>query len=128
MKDVKTDIPNNGETREASIGEVKDVIISLVKLDNDLISKIVSKMGMDTLPGYDYVKRRMRYNVWTVDQFCELTSKSVPNITILTKKIVMQGTAPSAALNYCYPMEGKTKGPKFIYRNVKSIAYLLNCL
>lgn len=121
------------ETKEDSVviqerpGEIKDVIICFVKFDHELIEKLCKKLGKDK----EYVIERMRYNVWTIKQFADLTKKSVPTITNMTNRPVFfnDGADTGVALNHCYPFPGDDhKGPRFIFRDDKSMKYLNNCL
>lgn len=114
-------------------GEVKDVIISLVKFDHDLIellSKKLGKLERKSSGNEEYVRDRMRYNVWTIKQFADLTSKSIPTITNMTNRpVIFENGEVGVALNHCYPFPGEDhKGPRFIFRDEKSMKYLCECL
>ena len=107
-------------------GEIKDVIISLVKFDHDLINLLSKKRGK---PDERSIRERMRYNVWTIKQFAYLTGRSIPTITNMTNRPIFQNGEVDVALNHCYLFPGgSNKGPRFIFRDEKSMKYLRECL
>lgn len=107
-------------------GEIKDVIISLVKVDHDLIDMLSRKhCKLDK----EYFRERTRYNAWTIKQFADLTGKSIPTITNMTNRPIFRNGEVGVALNHCYLFPGKdNKGPRFIFRDEKSMKYLRECL
>ena len=106
------------------LGEVLNIEIRLIKNDPELNKAVATKIGKSP----DYVKTRMRYNVWTMKQFSELTGKHISTITNMTIRPIMQNGKAIMPLNFCYPFPDVTKGPKFIYRDERSMNYLLTHL
>lgn len=118
-----TEVKKDSTVIQERPGEIKDVVISLVKFDHDLIALLSKKSGLRS------VRERMRYNVWTIKQFADLTSKSIPTITNMTNRPIFRNGEVGVALNHCYPFPGEDhKGPRFIFRDEKSMKYLRECL
>ena len=109
------------KTMTEVLGEISNVEIRLIKNDQELNEKIARKIGKSP----EYVKSRMRYNVWTMKQFTELTGKHISTITNMTIRPMLDNGKPIMPLNFCYPFPDVTKGPKFIYRDERSMDYLL---
>ena len=103
---------------DEKIGLVKEQI-RLIKKDDELISHLSKKLDLT-----DLYKERLadilRYNVWTVSQFSDLTGLSKPTITNKMRPLYKNGSLVTE-LDFCYPfadLDGP--GPKFIVRNEKS--------
>lgn len=122
MAETKEDVMVNKER----LGEIRGVIVCLYKFDHELIT-LLSKTFMKSR---EYIIERMRYNVWTMKQFADLTKKSVPTITNMTNRpIILDDGQVGVALNHCYPFPGEDHtGPRFIFRDEKSMKYLQQCL
>lgn len=103
-------------------GLVKETV-RLVKKDPELIDRI---MIARDLPDSDRkaIQEMLRYNVWTITQFSELTGLAVSTIANKCRPGYKNGSL-TTELDFCYPfsdLEGT--GPKYIVRNEKSEALL----
>lgn len=100
-----------------------DQQIRLIKKDDDLIERIIEERNID--PKLRNVIRNMlRYNVWTITQFSELSGLAVSTIANKCRPAYKNGKL-STDLDFCYPfadLEGT--GPKYIVRNERSERYL----
>ena len=125
-----TEVKKDSTVIQERPGEIKDVVISLVKFDHDLIDLLSKKLDKPDLEAECKLRERMRYNAWTIKQFADLTGKSIPTITNMTNRpILFKDGHVGVALNHCYPFPGKDhKGPRFIFRDEKSMKYLRECL
>ena len=104
------------------VGLIK-ISIRLVKKDEELVDAIMRERD---LPEADReaVIEMLRMNVWTVNQFADLTGFKQGSIANKCRPIYRDGKI-FTELDYCYPfadLEGL--GPKFIVRNEKSMAML----
>ena len=105
---------------EEKLGLLKGVECKFVKTDPELIQALVVRTGMNE----DAVKAMMRYSMFTVNQFSDLTGLSVSHILNKTRPSVINGSV-GVELDYCYPFRDKDNdGPKFIVRNAKAEKYL----
>lgn len=108
-----------------------NVTLLLVKTDPEIINKLFERLKVEGCNGcknpyreIPQVKALMRYNVWTVDQFCDVSGLSVSTITNLTRPFVV-GENLITKLDYCFPCpDSNGRGPKFIVRNKKSEPYI----
>lgn len=104
---------------EETTGLISAEVI-FVKTEPELIKSICKRIRKDEA----YIKKLMRYNMWTVKQFAELSQKDISTIANLCRPMNEKGTLVYR-LNYCYPFpDAEGVGPKFVYRNEKSEAYL----
>ena len=70
------------------------------------------------------VAKMLRKNMWTLQQFRDLTGLKEGSITNKTRPTFKEGEVVTD-LDFCYPFEDlKGTGPKMIVRNEKSIAAL----
>lgn len=108
---------------EEKFGLVTGVECKYVKTDPDLIESIVARTGIP----FQKVKSMMRYNIFTIGQFAELSQLAVSSILNKTRPSVVdkETGALGTELDYTYPFQSaKMDGPKFILRNQKSEKYL----
>lgn len=97
--------------------------IYLRKKDEELVSQIIERRGFPE-SSRDQVYKMMRYNMWTVNQFSELTGLHISSINNMLRPSY-RGPKLDTALDYCYPFKAMgSDGPKFILRNDKSELYL----
>jgi len=99
------------------------VEIRLVKKDEELADRIMKERN---LPGSDKeaVIEILRHNVWTIQQFADISGFAQPTIANKCRPSYRDGDIVTE-LDHCYPfadLEGL--GPKFIVRNEKSEALL----
>ncbi len=107
------------------------VEVGLVKTDPEVINKLFERLKAETPddcrnPYLDIkqVKTLMRYNMWTVDQFVDVTGMNVSTITNLSRPTFI-GNKMGVKLDTCYPFpDSDGRGPKFIVRNEKSEKYI----
>ena len=104
------------------IGLIK-VTIRLVKKDDELVDRIMVSRDLPESEREDVVEI-LRHNVWTTNQFKDLTGMAQATIANKTRPTYKNGDI-TTDLDFCYPfadLEGL--GPKFIVRNEKSEAML----
>ena len=105
---------------EEKIGLINGVECKFVKTDPALIESITKRTGLPI----ELVKTAMRYNVFTVNQFSQLTGKAISTITNMARPNYKEGRLVTE-LDYCFPFPNNGhEGPKFIVRNSKSEKYL----
>jgi len=105
--------------------------VVFVKTDPDILKKMFARLSKDGCDGCRHpytelsqVKSLMRYNVWTIDQFCDVSGLSVSTITNMARPNFI-GNKIDTKLDVCYPFpDSNGKGPKFIIRNEKSEKYI----
>lgn len=108
------------ETAELKIPGTVKKEIQFVKTDPELVKKIVEKTGFDEI----LVKQMMRYNMWTQQQYCDITGVAESTIKSMTTPKVINGEL-KVKLNICYPFPRHDgKGQKFIFRDELSMIYL----
>ena len=114
---------------------ILNVAVAFVKTDPVLLKKLYERMNFEA--GHEEtdekwmteaeVKNLMRYNVWTVDQFCNVSGLSVSTITNLTRPYFVGDGSDEVdvKLDICFPFsDAEGRGPKFIVRNSKSEKYI----
>jgi hypothetical protein len=110
-----------------------NIEVALVKTDPDIIAKLLVRLKECTKdeknPYTDesQVKTLMRYNIWSIDQFCDVSGLKVSSVNNLARPVFSfsEERLISSKLNYCFPHpDSGGKGPKFIVRNEKSEAYI----
>jgi len=105
---------------EEKLGLITGIECKFVKTDPSLIESLANRTGMTT----DKIKGMMRYNIFTVNQFSQLTGKAISTITNLTRPIYRNGVLV-ADLDVCFPFEDNVSlGPKYVVRNEKAEKYL----
>jgi hypothetical protein len=115
---------------ENKFGPIK-VQVALTKTDPEIIKKLYKRLSAETCNGCRnpykdeaQVKELMRYNVWTVDQFMDVSGFSVSTITNMARPAFI-GNELGTKLDYCFPWPDKNgRGPKFIVRNEKAERYI----
>jgi hypothetical protein len=108
-----------------------NIQVAFVKTDPELIKKLFARLSTEECEGCEspykneqQVKTLMRYNVWTVDQFSDVSGLAVSSITNLARPQFV-GDKLCVKLNVCFPFpDSDGRGPKFIVRNAKSEKYL----
>ena len=107
---------------EKQSGLIKGFECKYAKTDPALIEAIAKRTDTPV----DRVRTMMRYNVFTVTQFADLTGLAVSTITNKSRPLVNKATGDfETELDYCFPYPRKTdEGPKFIVRNEKSEQYI----
>lgn len=114
---------------------ILNINVAFVKKDPILNKKLYERINFEA--GYEEseekwmteaeVENLMRYNVWTVDQFCNVSGLSVSTITNLTRPFFIKEDSDEVdvKLDICFPFsDAEGKGPKFIVRNSKSEKYI----
>lgn len=114
---------------------ILNINVAFVKKDPVLNKKLYERINFEA--GYEEseekwmteaeVENLMRYNVWTVDQFCNVSGLSVSTITNLTRPFFIKEDSDEVdvKLDICFPFsDAEGKGPKFIVRNAKSEKYI----
>ena len=105
---------------EEKYGLISEVECKFVKTDTTLIESLSETTGIPI----ELVRKAMRYNIFTVNQFSQLTGKAISTITNMTRPIYRDGKLVTD-LDYCFPFPDKdNEGPKFIFRNEKSEKYI----
>jgi hypothetical protein len=105
---------------EVKLGLINGVECKFVKTDASLIESVAKRTGMSI----DMVKTIMRYNVFTINQFSQLSGKAISTITNMTRPIYRAGQLVTE-LDFCFPFPDRdNEGPKFVIRNEKSERYL----
>lgn len=102
-------------------GLVDEVECKFAKTDSAVLEKIAAERSIEL----ERVKRMMRYNMFTVQQFADLTGMALHSIHGLARPGFSGGKVVEPKINFCYPFPDQTgTGPKFIYRDEKSEVYL----
>lgn len=97
--------------------------IRLVKKDEELVDRIMKEQNLPN-GERETITEILRYNVWTVNQFSDLTGYKESTITNKTRPSYKDGKIVTE-LDFCYPFADiMGNGPKFIVRNEKSEAML----
>lgn len=105
---------------EEKIGLVMGIECKLSRTDMALIESIAQNRAI----GVERVKSMMRYNMFTINQFANLSGLSVSNVLNKTRPAVIEGKI-GTELNFCYPFQDNINdGPKFILRDEKSEKFL----
>lgn len=107
----------NKTTMEQKQGLLNETI-RLVKKNEELTKHL--RKNMKTLVDESLVQDMLKYNVWTIRQFSDLTGYK--EATILNKtRPIYKGEELVTELDFCFPfMDTQGTGPKFIVRNEKS--------
>lgn len=106
--------------------------IALVKTDPEVIKKLFARLKEESKdcknPYTDesQVRTLMRYNIWSIDQFCDVSGLKVSSVNNLARPTYSFSEKKfNSKLNYCFPHpDSGGNGPKFIVRNEKSEAYI----
>lgn len=109
-----------------------NIEVVFVKTDPEIIKKLFLRLKEETKETkYPYteesqVRTLMRYNVWSIDQFCDVSGLKVSSVNNLARPTFsFNDNKLSSKLNYCFPHpDSGGKGTKFIVRNEKSEAYI----
>ena len=114
---------------------ILSIKVALVHTDQSLIKKICDRINFET--GHENSKEKwiteegvkaiMMYNVWTVDQFKDVSGLAVSTITNLTRPYFVGENSDDidVKLDICFPFsDSEGRGPKFIVRNSKSEKYI----
>ena len=108
--------------KELTPGLTEGIQCQFTKTDQALIDKIAS----DRKIAPDKAKRMLRYNIFTVLQFTDLTGLTISGVAHLMRPSFKNGKLVAPAINHCYPFADKNgSGPKFVVRDEKSEKYLL---
>jgi hypothetical protein len=101
-------------------GLIQGVECKFVKTDPEIIDAIAKRQNIDSTK----IKSMMRYNVFTIRQFADLSGLAVSSIINKTRPLERDGVL-NTDLDYCYSHQDATdNGPKFIVRNSKAEKYL----
>jgi hypothetical protein len=104
-----------------------------VKTDPELIRKLFARISAETKTKNPYkterqVKALMRYNMWTVGQFCDLSGLAVSSVTNLARPNFIgnsYGDNIGTKIDVCFPFpDSGGRGLKYIIRNEKSERYI----
>lgn len=109
-----------------------NIELGLVKTDPELIKKLFARLSKETKElrnpyiNESQVRVLMRYNVWTIDQFCDISGLKVSSVNNLARPTYSVGQEKlTSKLNYCFPCpDSGGRGPKYIVRNEKSEKYV----
>jgi hypothetical protein len=102
------------------LGLITNVEVCLRKTDPAWIENLAQRSGMAPA----LVKKCMRNNILTVQQFADLCGLDVSTVNNMTRPSVI-GEEVGTRLNYCFPFpDKKGRGPKYIVRDEKSEKYL----
>jgi hypothetical protein len=105
---------------EESIG-LRIVEVVLVKTDLEIIKKLCKRLKKDEV----FVRKLMRYNVWTIKQFADISGLGISTITNLARPMDEGDGQIVYRLNYCFPFQdSEGRGPKYIVRDEKSEKYI----
>lgn len=108
------------EEEKKEFGLLSGVECKFVKTDPEIIDAIAARINLDPAK----VKAMMRYNIFTVKQFSELSGLAISSIINKTRPINREN-GWETDLDFAYPFaDSKDSGPKFIVRNEKSEKYL----
>lgn len=115
---------------EEEFGLINTEVV-FVKTDPEIIKKLFARLSTEECkdcksPYKDekQVKALMRYNVWTVKQFSDVSGLDVSTITNLARPAFI-GNKIGTKLDLCFPYpDSDGRGPKFIFRNEKSERYI----
>ena len=113
---------------EEEYGQVNREVV-FAKTDPEIIKKLFARLKEEKPEAYkdeQYVRNLMRYNVWTIDQFCDVSGLSVSTVNNLARPTFSaKENKVCSTLNYCFPHpDSGGKGPKFVVRNEKSEKYI----
>lgn len=104
---------------EEKFGLIQGIECKYVRTDPEIIESISKRTGIEP----SRIKAMMRYNIFTIGQFAELSQLKVSTILNKTRPSITdrETGALGTELDYTYPFQtAKTGGPKFILRNEKS--------
>ena len=107
---------------EEKFGLITGVECNFKKSEPETIKAIAKRLDRK----YDEIKEVLRYNILTVEQFCDLSELARSTVDNKTRPLMNKETGQlETELDFCYPFRGlKKMGPKFIVRNEKSERYL----
>lgn len=116
---------------EEEIGAV-NIEVGFVKTDPEIIKKLFLRLKEETKDKRNpyteesQVRKLMRYNIWTIDQFCDVSGLKTSSVNNLARPTYsFNEDKLNSKLNYCFPHpDSGGKGPKFIVRNEKSESYI----
>ena len=103
---------------EEQFGLIKGIECKFAKTEPALIDAISKRTEIPV----DKVRTMMRYNVFTVNQFADLTGLAVSTITNKTRPLINKASGKwETELDYCFLYPDKdNEGPKFVVRNEKA--------
>jgi hypothetical protein len=105
-----------------------NIEVAFVKTDPEMIKKLFARLNKEKAEEYKeekQVKSLMRYNVWTIKQFSDVSGLAVSTITNLARPYYNDEKELNTRLDYCYPYpDSGGAGPKFVVRNEKSEKYI----
>ena len=101
-------------------GLIEGFEVNLVKIDNQYVEAMAKKIEEEV----PKVKAMLRYNVFTVNQFVQLSGLHISTVNNKCRPAFVDGEI-NTELDWCFPHPDKIgEGPKFIIRNEKSEKYL----
>ena len=102
------------------LGLITGVECKFVKTDPLLIEELAKEKNLSE----GMVKIWMRYNIFTVKQFSDLSGLTVGAVTNLTRPSLNGTQVVAPKINFCYPFpDHDGNGPKYIFRNEASEKY-----
>ncbi len=105
---------------EEKFGLISGIECQFVKIDQALNDAISERTGIPI----EMVRTYLRYNMFTVNQFSQLTKMAVSTITNKMRPSYRDSVL-TTELDYCFPFsDEENEGPKFVIRNSKSEKYL----
>jgi hypothetical protein len=111
-------------TMEEKSGLIIGVQVLMVKTAPDIIDAIALRTGIET----SKVKAMMRYNVFTISQYIDLSGMAESTIRNKIRPTKMDKASGKwvTELNFCYPHPNKDgESPLFIFRDEKSEKHII---
>ena len=109
-----------------------EVEIGAVKTESALIKKLFARLSTEDCKGCKnpyinekQVKALMRYNIWTIKQFSDVSGLTISGVNNLLRPRIVGGKLVNAKMDVCFPCpDSDGHGPKFIVRNERSERYI----
>jgi len=102
------------------LGLHENIECRFVKTEPEIIEKITKERSMSI----EKVRKCMRYNIFTIQQYVDLSGMALSTIHNHCRPSIIFGEV-GTKLDFCYPFpDSEGSGPKFILRNEKSEKYL----
>jgi hypothetical protein len=107
---------------EEKFGLIENVECKFVKTDPAIIESMSKRTGIPI----EKMKSMLRYNMFTVNQFAQISQLAVSSVTNKTRPSINSDDGSwDTELDYCFPFRDKDQeGPKFVVRNAKSEKYI----
>lgn len=111
---------------------MENLEIEFVKTDPKIIKALFARLSTEDCKGcknpYSDVKQvrtLMRYNIWTIKQFSDVSGLTLSGVNNLLRPSIVGGKLVNAKMDVCFPHpDSDGHGPKFIVRNERSERYI----